>query len=204
MFIPALDAARDDAECWEFLVAQGFGHLVAPGQQREFPVVVPTQFAVRGRTILLHLARPNPIWAALAEQPVAMLSVAGDWAYVPGAWNAIDGEDPGAGIPTTYYGAVQVSGDVAVLDSPAELLALLRTQLAVVEPELPDPAQHESRLAGIRGIVLTPREIRGKFKYGGNVDEAHRAGVASRLSRRSGAGDRAALAHLQRRTPLPD
>lgn len=201
MFIPASDAAQTDDECWAFLEAQGFGHLIAPGFDREFPVVVPTQFVVTGTTIVLHLARPNPIWAALAERPVAMLSVAGDWAYIPGRWKAIGAEDPGAGIPTTYYGAVQVIADVTVVDDPAQLLDVLRTQLSVVEPDLPDPAQHATRLPGIRGLVLRPRELRGKFKYGGNVDDAHRQAVAAQLLARGAAGDAAARAHLERRTP---
>jgi len=31
------------------------------------------------------------------------LSVAGDWAFIPGSWKAIGDEDPEYGIPTTYY-----------------------------------------------------------------------------------------------------
>ncbi|MDT4917075.1 MAG: transcriptional regulator, partial [Pseudonocardiales bacterium] len=54
-----------------------------------------------------------------------------------------------------------------------------------------------------RGIRLAVREVRAKFKYGGNVDDAHRAEVARRLAERGGPGDAAALGHLRRRTPLP-
>jgi transcriptional regulator len=39
----------------------------------------------------------------------------------------------------------------------------------------------------------------GKFKYGGNVDAAHRTAVADRLVERDGPGDRAARRHLLRR-----
>lgn len=199
MFIPAPDAARSDDECWEFLAAQGFGHLIAPGAGREFPVVAPTQYVVRERTIVLHLASPNPIWAALAEHPVAVLSVAGDWAYIPGQWKAIGDEDPSAGVPTTYYAAVQAFCDASVVEGP-QLLDVLRTQLSALEPTLPDPAQHTSRLPGIRGLVLSPRELRGKFKYGGNVDAEHRSAVADRLAERAGPGDAAARAQLLRRS----
>lgn len=199
MFIPTPDAACSDDECWEFLAAQGFGHLIAPGRGREFPVVVPTQYVVHERSIVLHLASPNPVWAALAEHPVAVLSVAGDWAYIPGRWKAIGDEDPRAGVPTTYYAAVQAFCDATVVDGP-ELLDVLRTQLATLEPTLPDPAQHTSRLPGIRGLLLRPRELRGKFKYGGNVNSEHRAAVAERLAERSGPGDAAAREQLLRRS----
>jgi transcriptional regulator len=41
--------------------------------------------------------------------------------------------------------------------------------------------------------------VRAKFKYGGNVDRAHRAAVAEHLAERDGPGDAAALAQLTRR-----
>ena len=52
-----------------------------------------------------------------------VLSVAGDWAYIPAAWKAIADEDPRYGIPTTYYGAVQVTGPAQVIDEHADRLA---------------------------------------------------------------------------------
>jgi transcriptional regulator len=204
------DAPYDAEEVWAFVRAQGFGHLVAPGR-REIPVVVPTQFIVddaadgQSPDVLLHLARPNPVWAALTENSTVVLSVAGDWAYVPSAWKAVDGEDPTLGIPTTYYAAAQLVGDAQVLDDPQDILTVLRRQLHVLEPDVgaADPSVHARRLSGIRGIRIRVREVTGKFKYGGNVDDAHRAVVAARLAERGGPGDAAASAHLQRRTPLP-
>ncbi|MDT4978087.1 MAG: transcriptional regulator [Pseudonocardiales bacterium] len=180
----------------------GFGHLVASGRDRDVPVVVPTQFAlVSADLVLLHLARPNPIWAALAENPSVLLSIAGDWAYIPAAWKAIGDEDPRMGVPTTYYAAVQLIATAQVVDDEAGKAEILRVQLGVTEPSsgAADPAEHGRRLAGIRGLRLTIREVRAKFKYGGNVDDAHRAEVAERLRERGGPGDAAALAHLRRR-----
>lgn len=204
------DAPLDDDECWTFLRAQGFGHLIAPGR-REVPVVVPTQFVVDnspgGKSeVLLHLARPNPVWAALAENATVVLSVAGDWAYVPSAWKAIGDEDPAMGIPTTYYAAVQVVADADVIDDDDAKLAILRRQLAAYEPEVghADPSVHVRRLPGIRGLRLRVREVNGKFKYGGNVDAGHRQAIAERLAARDGPGDRAARTHLLRRLDSPN
>lgn len=199
------DAPLDDDECWTFLCAQGFGHLIAPGR-REVPVVVPTQFVVDNSPgskcqVLLHLARPNPIWAALDENATVLLSVAGDWAYVPSAWKAVGDEDPALGIPTTYYAAVQLVADADVVDDGDGKLAILRRQLAALEPDIAhaDPSVHQRRLSGIRGLRLRVREVNGKFKYGGNVDAAHREAIAARLQARGGPGDRAAREHLLRR-----
>ena len=47
-----------------------------------------------------------------------MLSVAGDWAFIPSEWKAIGGEDPALGIPTTYYAAVQLKGHAEIRDDP--------------------------------------------------------------------------------------
>jgi len=79
--------AGDVEEAWSFVCAQGFGQLIAAGRDRDVPVVVATQYVLTGggsqRQVLLHLARPNPIWAAIAENPRVVLAVAGDWAYLP-------------------------------------------------------------------------------------------------------------------------
>ncbi|MGZ4681499.1 MAG: FMN-binding negative transcriptional regulator [Acidimicrobiales bacterium] len=201
MLVHRWDAAVDDDEWRSFLVAQGFGHLVAAGSDREVPVVVPTQFVVDGPDVVLHLARPNPIWAAIDENPMVVLSVAGDWAYVPSAWKAIADEDPRIGIPTTYYGAVQLTARAEVIDQPTEVADVLRRQLQALQPELEvvDPIEHGAKLGQIRGLRLVTTEVKAKFKYGGNVDEAHQRAVAERLAARGGLGDKAARAHLLRR-----
>jgi len=115
MLIRPHDASTDEAEWRSFVTRQGFGHLAVSGSG-SVPIVVPTQFVVVENEVVLHLAKPNPLFAALEATPRANLSVAGDWAYIPGAWKAIEGDDPTLGIPTTYYGAVQLIGTVEVID----------------------------------------------------------------------------------------
>jgi len=202
MLIHPWDASGDDEEWQSFVDAQGFGQLIAAGRDREVPVVVPTQYVRDGERIWLHLARPNPIWAALDENPLVLLSVAGDWAYVPTAWKAIGEEDPSLGIPTTYYAAAQLTCSAVVIDDPEAKLDLLRRQLRSLQPETTaaDPSAHHRQLSQIRGLRLDIREVRAKFKYGGNVDVEHRLAVADRLATRDGPGDAAARGHLLRRT----
>ncbi|MBV9098504.1 MAG: FMN-binding negative transcriptional regulator, partial [Frankiaceae bacterium] len=193
MLIHPWDEPLGADDALAFVRRTAFGHLVAPGR-REVPVVVPTQYVVADAPadpfpdVLLHLARPNPVWAALAESPTVVLSVAGEWAYVPAAWKAVGDEDPALGIPTTYYAAVQLVATAEVVDDSAGKLAVLRAQLGAFEPGsgVADPSVHERRLSGIRGLRLSVREVQAKFKYGGNVDAAHRAAVAARLAERGG------------------
>jgi transcriptional regulator len=201
MLVHPWDAGSHDAEWREFVAAQGFGQLIAAGRGRVVPVVVPTQFLLAGDEVRLHLARPNPIWAAIEENPVVLLSVAGDWSYIPSAWKAIGDEDPALGIPTTYYAAVQLRCRALVIDDNDGKLAILRDQLTELQPDIPvvDPQVHERKLAGIRGLRLAIDEVAAKFKYGGNVDNQHRQAVAQRLDLRDGPGDARARAHLLRR-----
>src|SRR5580658_10055461 len=206
MFIAPADATRGEDEWRSFLTSHPFGHLVAPGGPgRDLPIVVPTQFVLEEDAVWLHLVRANPVFGALAENPRVLLSVAGDWAFIPSAWKAIGDEDPALGIPTTYYGAVQLVGAATVHDertAPGSVAAILRRQLATLQPgvEVADPSEsHRPQLLGILGISIDVEEVSAKFKYGGNVDEPHRRAVAERLLARGGSGDDAAAAHVVRR-----
>lgn len=193
MLIRPHDAGTDDSQWRDFVTSQGFGQIAVSGTGA-VPVVVPTQFVLAGDRVHLHLAKPNPIFEALEATPKAVLTVAGDWAYIPGAWKAIGDEDPTLGIPTTYYAGVQLIGSVTVSDDPEDIAATLRTQLADVEPDggLQDPMVHVGQFRVIRSLRLDIEEVRSKFKYGGNADADHRASVKHHLESRNGPGDTAA------------
>jgi transcriptional regulator len=206
MFIAPVDATLGEEEWRPFVESHSFGHLVAPGgAQRDLPVVVPTQFVLEGDTVWLHLVRANQMFAALAENRRVLLSVAGDWAFIPSSWKVIGAEDPALGIPTTYYGAVQLAGTATVHDertAPGSVAAILRRQLTGLQPgvEVADPAEsHAARLLGILGLSIAVEQVSAKFKYGGNVDGPHRRAVVERLQERGAPGDDAAAAHVLRR-----
>lgn len=201
MFIPPADRTTGEDEWRTFVESQRFGHLIAPGTG-DYPLVVPTQFVLDHSRLLCHFAWPNPILKALELNPRAVMSVAGDWAFIPSSWKATGDEDPLLGIPTTYYAAVQLRGSAEVLHEPAAIADVLRAQLETLQPAVPvaDPLQaHPSRLKGIRAVVLTVEDVLAKFKYGGNVDAEHRRAVIERLTERAGPGDLAAAAHAERR-----
>ncbi|WP_326568531.1 FMN-binding negative transcriptional regulator [Amycolatopsis rhabdoformis] len=196
--------AGDDAEWRQWLKGHDFGQLVAGGRGRDLLVVVPTHFLFDGEaTVWLHLARPNPVWPLLEEHPRALLTVIGEYTYIPSDWNTAD--DPALGVPTSYYATAQLACDVRVVDDPEEKAALLNRQLGHFEPgsgrvpvsavDAPD----RRLLPGIRGIELTVTSVQAKFKYGGNKTPADRERISGKLAARGGPLDAAALDHLQRR-----
>lgn len=198
MLIHPWDAGTEESSL-AFVKAHEFGHLIAAGRDRAVPVVVPTQFLLADeRTILLHLARPNPIWAPIEENPKVVMSVAGPWAYIPGGWRAEPGTDPRLGVPTTYYSSVQLVCHAEIVTETGEKLDILRRQLAGLEADPGDPAAMPRPLSGIRGLRLAIEEVRGKFKYDGHKDDGHRERVAGHLATRNGPGDASALTHLGR------
>ena len=202
MYIAKPDSSLGEEEWRSFVADQGFGHLVAAGIGRDVPVVVPTQFVLDGDEIILHLVGKNPIFEAIAEQPRVLMSVAGDWAFVPSRWKAIKDEDPLLGIPTTYYAAVQLEGRATVISDPPEVAVVLRRQLTAIQPgiEVADPlVAHEAELRTICGLRIAVEGVRAKFKYGGNVDTEHREAVIDALEQRGHPSDMSAARQTRRR-----
>ncbi|MFC7340865.1 FMN-binding negative transcriptional regulator [Saccharopolyspora griseoalba] len=192
MLVHPWDRARDDQEWQDWLAAgHDFGQLVAVDPDRR-PIVQPTHFALDGDRVLLHLARPNPIWAALEHDPRCVLSVVDDYAYVPGPWRAEGATSPSAGVPTSHYAAVQLSGTAELIDDPERKAALLREQMAHFQPDggtdpvRPEEGPFHRMLPGIRGVVLHVESVTAKFKYDAHKSAELRESVASRLAERGG------------------
>ena len=205
MLIRPHDAPRSDDEWKRILLEHDFGHVVAPGSGRDLPVAVPTHFAFDGEDVaLVHFARDNPVWDALAERPRALLLVAADYVYVPSDWNAGEEAPPEWGVPTSYYAAVQCECDVETVDEPDALADLLARQMARFQPEgghAPVTAgdnPYGRQLKAIRGARLRVTGVRAKLKYGGNRPAEHRERVALRLGERDGPMDAAARERVLR------
>ncbi|WP_037852540.1 FMN-binding negative transcriptional regulator [Streptomyces sp. NRRL S-340] len=191
MFIQPWDAALDDAE-WRTWIADGhdFGQLAVNGPPGRPPAVVPTHFTTDGDHLLIHLARPNPVWAAIEHDPDVTFTVIGDYAFVPGPWRAKPGTPPTEGVPTSYYAAVQFTCRARIVDDPEAKAALLRHQMAHFQPEGDHAPVEAGRapygrlLSGIRGLRLEVGEVRAKFKYDDHKPVGHRTAVAGRLTER--------------------
>ncbi|HEV3310403.1 MAG TPA: FMN-binding negative transcriptional regulator [Chloroflexota bacterium] len=209
MLIKQHDAAFGDDEWRNFLAGHDFGQFVASGRNRDVPIIVPTHFIFDGiQTILFHLARANPVWKALEENPKAILSVAGAYAYIPTGVNAGENEPAGYGVPTSYYAAVQAVGVCESVDGD-QLASILASQLAHFQPEgghaeveMGDNP-YARLLPAIRGIRLEVSDVRAKFKFGGNKTVEHRLRIAKWLAGQDTPLTQEARSQLIRRLESP-
>ncbi|WP_330303054.1 MULTISPECIES: FMN-binding negative transcriptional regulator [unclassified Streptomyces] len=207
MLIHPWDAPRDEAEWQRWLTTHDFGQLAVNGLPGEPPHVQPLHFAYdaeRGEA-LTHLARPNPLWPALEANPVVLLSVVDDYAFIPGPWQAPPDAPPEHGTPTSFYTAVQLRCTAHVVDDPEEKADLLNRQVGHFQPDggsataAVGEAPYGRLLAGIRGLRLEVTDVRAKFKYASHKPEEVQERIAAGLAARGGPGDAAAREHQIRR-----
>ncbi|MFQ6142688.1 FMN-binding negative transcriptional regulator [Streptomyces seoulensis] len=208
MLVHPWDAPREDAEWQRWLTRHDFGQLTVNGPPGEPPWVQPLHFAYdagRGEAVT-HLARPNPLWSAVAARPEVLLSVVDDYVYVPGPWQADPDMPPEHGVPTSFYAAVQLRCTAHIVDDPAEKAELLNRQLGHFQPAggsaraAVGEAPYGRQLSGIRGLRLEVTGVRAKFKYAGKRSAEVRERIAARLDERDGPRDAAAREHLVRRS----
>ncbi|MGA5821614.1 FMN-binding negative transcriptional regulator [Kitasatospora sp. NPDC094028] len=197
---------RGDEDEWRAWVAEGrdFGLLAANGAPGEGPVLVPTHFLLdveRGE-ILLHLAAPNPLLAAVRADPQVTLAVTDGYAFAPSHWRGAPGT------PTSYYASVHFHCTAEVVTSAAGKAEILNRQLAHFQPETPEvrvvPGEGElaRQLPGLSGLRLTVREVRAKFKYDDKKPAETQLALADRLAERAAGPGRARDQYAGARTQL--
>ena len=173
MLIHPWDAALDAAEWQGWLESTDrFGIFAVNNlDPAQAPLVLPTHFTFAGDELLMHLARPNPVWAHLEAATEVRLAAIGDYAYIPTYWRAKAGGPNEDGVPTSYYSSVQFVCCPTVIDDPEEKVAILSAQLDDFQPEGPSRPQWPSAkipygrmLAGIRGCKARSAARRGQVQ----------------------------------------
>ena len=207
MLIQPWDAALDAAEWQEWVAATDrFGMLAVNNlDPTQAPVVLPTHFTLAGGELLIHLARPNPVWPHLEAAAEVRLAVIGDYAYIPTYWRARAGEPAEDGVPTSYYSAVQFVCRPTVIDDPEGKAEILAAQLSDLQPEgrhaevAADAPPYGRMLPGIRGVRLAVLRVEAKFKYDDQNPIEHRERVIDHLDERGHGLDAGAAAQQRRR-----
>jgi transcriptional regulator len=207
MLIHPWDASLNTAEWQEWLASTDrFGVLAVNNvDSAEAPVLVPTHFTVATDELLVHLARPNPIWPHLEAATEVRLAVIGDYAYIPTYWRAKAGGPDEDGVPTSYYATVQFVCTPTIVDDPAGKVDILTAQLGDFQPEggyatvAVGEAPYGRMLSGIRGLRLAVKRVDAKFKYDDHNPIDHRQRVTANLEQRKHALDTGAATQQRRR-----
>ena len=186
--------------------AHPLGLLISNGQDgpvaNAIPFLLDAEAGPNGR-LRAHLAKANPQWRLLADNPASPVLVVfqGADAYVTPSWYETKRET-GKVVPTWNYAIVQVRGMVRVIDD-AQWIAQQISDLTLSQEgarEAPwavtdaPPNFIQSQIKGIIGLEIEIAEISGKWKVSQNRPVADRVGVAEGLEKEAaGAPDMARL-----------
>ena len=135
-------------------------------------------FAIRG-----HVARANPHWRYLEQQPQCLTIFHGPHAYISPT-NYTTREV----VPTWNYGAVHVYGNARVFSAPDQLLGVLHELIPMFEPAYAEQwsglteAYRERMLSHIVGFEITVTKIEAKFKLSQNRTREEQANIIESLS----------------------
>ncbi|BBY65672.1 FMN-binding negative transcriptional regulator [Mycolicibacterium helvum] len=210
MLIHPWDAARDATEWRDWLATTDrFGVLAVNNVDGTgAPLLLPTHFTLAADELLIHLARPNPVWPHLEAAVEVRLAVIGDYAYIPTYWRARAGGPDEDGVPTSYYASVQFVCRPTIVDDPQGKVEILTSQLDDFQPEGrhaevavgEDP--YGRMLPGIRGVRLAVVRVEAKFKYDDANPIEHRQRVIGSLEERDRGLDAGAAAQQRRRLSM--
>jgi transcriptional regulator len=184
---------EDDLDAQHGLIeAYPLGLLISAGPDgvlaNPIPFILYRGDGARG-TLRCHLAKANPQWQALAEDPAALVVFQGSQSYVTPSWYATKAETEKV-VPTWNYAIVQARGNARVVSDAAWLHANVsaltdqqegRRQKPWSVSDAPEPFI-AAQLKGIVGLEILIEAISGKFKVSQNRPVADRAGVAEGLA----------------------
>jgi transcriptional regulator len=192
MYIPEHFRERHPADTIAFMRANPFAILISntgsTADEGPFATHVPVviresgdpakeQIVIRG-----HVARANPHWRYLEQQPRCLTIFHGAHAYISPTNYTIH-----ESVPTWNYGAVHAYGDARTFSAPGELLEVLHELIPMFEPgyaqqwsEL-SQTYRDRMLGHIVGFEISVSKIEAKFKLSQNRTREEQANVITSL-----------------------
>ena len=201
MYEPPPHREDDLAKQHALIRARPLGLLIGQGAHGLTANAVPFLLAVQASrlgTLRAHIARANPQWRDLRENPEALVVFQGPDHYVSPSWYATKRETHKV-VPTWNYVMVQARGKASIHEDDAWLSAQIAALTAGQETGREQPWAVSDAPEGfialqrraIVGIEIEIADIRGKWKASQNRSASDRAGVVAGLKT---LGDAEALA----------
>src|SRR5580658_1762904 len=195
MYIPEHFRVHDHADAIAFMRANPFAILVStppassiasPNNDSPFATHLPVFVVETAEYVVLrgHVAKANPHWRYLEQQPDCLTIFHGPHAFISTA-NHTTRET----VPTWNYGAVHVYGKARAFASPGELQGVLDQLISTFEPEFAEQwaslteTYRQRMLTHIVGFEIAVTKIEAKFKLSQNRTKEEQANVITSLEK---------------------
>jgi transcriptional regulator len=191
VYIPEHFRNEDRATALAFMRANPFVILVSNTEEGPFATHVPVvvresadQLTIRG-----HVAKANPHWQYLQNDPECLMIFHGPHAYI-----SPSNYDTREVVPTWNYGAVHIYGNATTYDEPDQLLNMLHDLIPTFDAtyeqqwDTLSEAYRQRMLSHIVGFELAVTKLEAKFKLSQNRTRNEQQHVIDSLS---GASDTA-------------
>jgi transcriptional regulator len=184
VYIPEHFRVRDHTDALTFMRANPFAILVSSTDDGPFATHAPLVIRQAGDHLVIrgHVAKANPHWRYLEQQPQCLTIFHGPHAYVS-PQNYTTRET----VPTWNYGAVHVYGNARVFSAPQELLGVLHELIPMFEPAYADQwaslsdAYRERMLSHIVGFEIAVTKVEAKFKLSQNRSREEQSKIIQSL-----------------------
>jgi len=186
VYIPEHFRVHDHSDAIAFTRANPFAILVSSADDAPFATHLPVFVEQKEDQLILrgHVAKANPHWRHLEQNPACMTIFHGPHAYVS-ASNYVTREN----VPTWNYGAVHVHGNARTFSSPEDLQGVLHQLIGTFEPAYAEQwgslseSYRERMLSHIVGIEIAVTKIEAKFKLSQNRSKEEQTNVITSLEK---------------------
>lgn len=188
MYIPEHFRVREHGDAIRFMQANPFAILISDVDGEPFATHVPVAIQEAGEQITIrgHVAKANPHWRYLEQQPRCLTIFHGAHAYIsPSHYNTRES------VPTWNYCAVHAYGNARVFSAPEDLLPMLQQLVGAFDPLYAEQwdelsaAYRERMLSHIVGFEIVVSQIEAKFKLSQNRTREEQGKIISSLSESS-------------------
>jgi len=186
VYIPEHFRLRNNTDAIAFMRANPFAVLISSNGAEPFASHVPLFVREAEEKIVLrgHVAKANPHWRYLKQQPECLTIFHGPHAHIPAGLYAVR-----ESVPTWNYGAVHIYGTATIFSSPEALQVMLHELVDTFEPAYAaqwaglSEAYRERMLSHIVGFEITATRIEAKLKLSQNRSRDDQANVIASLEK---------------------
>jgi len=186
VYIPEYFRVRDHEDAIKFMRANPFAILISSTDAGPFathlPLFVRAEKGDEKVVLRGHVAKANPHWRYLEQQPQCLAIFHGPHSYISPTNYTVH-----ESVPTWNYGAVHLYGTARVFSSPEALQGVLHELIGTFEPayatqwaSLDEPFR-ERMLQQIVGFEIEVTKIEAKFKLNQNRSREDQENVIASL-----------------------